>query len=207
MNRLDDILKQHFPEPPGSNGAPDHPDEPSLPDDKGWLCPICGGTGYLRQDVPVNHPDFGKLVKCDCRQRELEEQRLQNLRSISNMQTMTRFTFERFLPDGFGLTEKRRHNLRTAYDTAYEFAQKPEGWLILLGGYGCGKTHLAAAIANYVISQGKPATFVVVPDLLDHLRSTYGPNTPVSYDRRFEEVRSAPLLILDDLGSHSSTQW
>lgn len=207
MNPLDDILRQQFPEPPGSNGVSNHGDEPSPPGDEGWLCPICGGTGYLRQDVPVNHPNFGKLVKCDCRLRELEEQRLHNLRTISNMQTMSRFTFDQFVPDGIGLTEERRRNLRMAYEMAHRFAQKPEGWLILLGGYGCGKTHLAAAIANHVIGQGKVAVFVVTPDLLDHLRSTYGPNTPISYDRRFEEIRSASLLILDDLGSHSSTQW
>ena len=49
--------------------------------------------------------------------------------------------------------------------------------------------------------------FVVVPDLLDHLRATFGPNSPVSYDERFDEVRNAPLLILDDLGTQSSTAW
>ncbi len=49
--------------------------------------------------------------------------------------------------------------------------------------------------------------FVVVPDLLDHLRATFNPNSSVSYDRRFEEVRTAPLLILDDLGTQSATPW
>jgi DNA replication protein DnaC len=123
------------------------------------------------------------------------------------MKTMARFTFDTFVPDGIGLTEERRRNLRMAYEVALEFAQNPEGWLILLGGYGCGKTHLAAAIANHVIDQGQPALFVVTPDLLDHLRSTYSPNSTVAYDERFEEIRNASLLILDDLGAHSSTQW
>ena len=49
--------------------------------------------------------------------------------------------------------------------------------------------------------------FVVVPDLLDHLRSTFSPSSTVSYDRRFEEVRNAPLLVLDDLGSQAMTPW
>jgi DNA replication protein DnaC len=48
---------------------------------------------------------------------------------------------------------------------------------------------------------------VVVPDLLDHLRATYAPNSPVSLDQRFEEIRSARLLILDDLGTQSATPW
>jgi DNA replication protein DnaC len=29
----------------------------------------------------------------------------------------------------------------------------------------------------------------------------------VSYDRRFDEIRTAPLLILDDLGTQSMTPW
>ena len=27
-------------------------------------CPYCGGMGYLRRDLPVGHPDFGKLETC-----------------------------------------------------------------------------------------------------------------------------------------------
>ena len=70
-----------------------------------------------------------------------------------------------------------------------------------------GKTHLAAAIANFRSAQGFPAMFVVVPDLLDHLRATFSPKSTVSYDRRFEEIRNAPLLVLDDLGTQATSPW
>lgn len=172
-----------------------------------WLCPECGGIGYLRLDVPVGHADFGKIIPCQCRLRDQEKRRLRDLQMVSNLETMSRFTFDRFVPEGYGLTEEKRRNLRLAFETAYSFAQKPEGWLVLLGGYGCGKTHLAAAIANHVINQGEPALFVVTPDLLDHLRTTYSPNSTVTYDQRFEEIKKASLLILDDLGAHSATSW
>jgi DNA replication protein DnaC len=76
-----------------------------------------------------------------------------------------------------------------------------------MGTYGCGKTHLAAAIANYRASQGFPVMFVVVPDMLDHLRATFNPNSMVSYDRRFEEIRTAQLLVLDDLGTQAMKPW
>src|SRR5581483_6014137 len=49
--------------------------------------------------------------------------------------------------------------------------------------------------------------FAVVPDLLDHLRATFAPGGEVSYDELFETVKSSPLLVLDDLGTQSSTQW
>jgi DNA replication protein DnaC len=57
------------------------------------------------------------------------------------------------------------------------------------------------------MAQGRPALFVVVPDLLDHLRATFNPQSVVSFDQRFEEVRRAPLLVLDDLGTESATPW
>jgi DNA replication protein DnaC len=76
-----------------------------------------------------------------------------------------------------------------------------------MGIYGCGKTHLAAAIANHLHQQGHPVRFEVVPDLLDHLRATYTPSSPTSYDKRFEAVRHAPFLVLDDLGSQTTTPW
>jgi DNA replication protein DnaC len=108
---------------------------------------------------------------------------------------------------GERLPSAEERSLEKAFESARQFAEQPEGWLVLLGTFGCGKTHLAAAIANYHASQGRPVMFVVVPDLLDHLRATFNPNSPVTYDRRFEEVRSAPLLVLDDLGTQATTPW
>jgi DNA replication protein DnaC len=122
-------------------------------------------------------------------------------------------TFENFDARRSGLTPeqftpKQRQNLQEAYRIARMFAQSPEGsWLVLLGRNGCGKTHLAAAIANYRLAQGQPAFFVGVPDLLDHFRSAYSPESKLTYDELFETVRSTPLLILDDLGAQTSSPW
>jgi DNA replication protein DnaC len=170
-------------------------------------CPICKGVGYLRADVPVNHPDFGKLVPCTCRLVELAEQRVDALRALSDLGVLSRMTFETFVPEGHGIPPDKQANLRWAYEEARAFAQNPEGWLVLKGGYGCGKTHLAAAIANECAERGQPVLFITVPDLLDHLRATYAPTSPAGYSARFEEVRTAAVLILDDLGTESSTSW
>jgi DNA replication protein DnaC len=168
---------------------------------------MCGGAGYLREDVPVGHPRFGKLVPCRCQLPQIEARRMADLRAVSNLDALSRYTFATFLPEGVGLIEEKRKNLRRVYEAALGFAEEPRGWLVLLGGYGCGKTHLAAAIANEQIARGQLALFVVVPDLLDHLRSTYSPQSAIPYSERFQQVRDAPLLILDDLGTQSSTPW
>lgn len=105
------------------------------------------------------------------------------------------------------LLVKEVKSLEKALKAAHRFAKRPKGWLIFMGSYGCGKTHLAAAIANYRASLGAPPLFIMVPDLLDHLRATFSPKSDVSYDRRFDEIRTSPLLILDDLGTQSMTPW
>ena len=170
-------------------------------------CPICGGLGYVRENVPVDHPHFGQLFPCRCKMAELEERRLAHLRSLSNLGHLSHMTFENWVQERYRLPEEMSRSLRHAYSTAERFAENPGGWLVFLGGYGCGKTHLAAAIAHERQARGYPAVFVVVPDLLDHLRATFSPESPVAYDERFEEVRTAPLLILDELGAQSSTPW
>jgi DNA replication protein DnaC len=169
------------------------------------VCPVCRGAGYLRRDVPPGHPDFGRPVPCRCKLEEISEHRLDDLRRASNLGLLSRMTFDNFRVDGVRPHEQQA--LRQAFRRAREFAENPDGWLILLGDYGCGKTHLAAAIANYCLRRGQPSLFVVVPDLLDHLRATYSPDSNVSYDERFEAILSAPLLIMDDLGTQQTTPW
>jgi DNA replication protein DnaC len=175
------------------------------------VCPICQGLGYVRAHVPVDHPDFGKLIPCVCRRDELAEQRVSTLRALGELDVLGRMTFETFAPEGHGLPPDKRANLRWAYEEALAYAQNPQGWLVLKGGYGCGKTHLAAAIANFCVERGQPVLFITVPDLLDHLRATFAPSSPdehqLPFEARFRDVRTAPVLILDDLGTESATPW
>jgi DNA replication protein DnaC len=171
------------------------------------ICPLCKGLGYLRMDVPVGHPDFGKLVPCTCRLAEVAEQRASALRTMGDLDILSRMTFDTFIPEGHGLPPEKQVNLRWAYEEARSFAENPTGWLVLKGGYGCGKTHLAAAIANACVERGQPVLFITVPDLLDHLRAAFAPSSPVEYDTRFDQVRTASVLVLDDLGTESSTPW
>ncbi len=171
------------------------------------VCPICHGAGFLRRDVPVDHPDFGRGIPCECKLRETREAEIADLRGSSGIVHLTQMTFDSFRPDGIGLNPDKRKNLRQAHDIARQFARDAKGWLLLKGGYGSGKTHLAAAIANERLARGESVLFVVVPDLLDHLRATFAPTSRVTYDERFETVRSTPFLILDDLGAQSVTAW
>jgi DNA replication protein DnaC len=201
MQRLDELLNRTD---TGISKASTRTTSSTDPED---VCPICGGAGYLRRDLPPGHPEFGRPVPCQCVLEQISERRLDDLRKASNLGLLARMTFDNFRVQGQGLQPSQEQALREAHRRAREFAESPEGWLILLGGYGCGKTHLAAAIANYCIQRGHPCLFVVVPDLLDHLRAAYSPGSAVAYDERFEAILEAPLLILDDLGAQQATPW
>jgi len=170
-------------------------------------CPMCGGLGYLRRDVPIDHPDFGRLEVCTCRLGEVRQQVHHRLFAMSNLQALQHLTFENFQPRGrVGLGPWQADSLERAYNQARQFSQTLNGWLLLQGKYGCGKTHLAAAIANFTVSLGVPTLFITVPDLLDALRFAY--NDPEStFEERFEEIRTAPLLVMDDFGTQNATAW
>jgi len=170
-------------------------------------CPYCHGVGYLRLNVPVGHPEFGKLEICSCRHGQINRQVAQRLYALSNLNELRKLTFDNFEPRGrLGLPPQQGDSLETAYNQARRFAQSLDGWLLLQGRYGCGKTHLAAAIANFAVSLGVPTLFITVPDLLDTLRFAYqAPD--VTFEERFEEIRRAALLILDDFGTQNATPW
>jgi DNA replication protein DnaC len=158
-------------------------------------------------DVPPGHPEFGRAVPCQCRAAARNDRRLRSLQALGPLGTLARLTFETFIAEPAHLPPEKSFNLRRAFDTCLMYAQDPEGWLLLTGTYGCGKTHLAAAIANARLALGEPVVFMIVPDLLDHLRAAFSPQSETTYDALFEQLRSAPLLVLDDLGAHSSTPW
>jgi DNA replication protein DnaC len=125
---------------------------------------------------------------------------------ISDLSLYREMTFESF--DVYtGVTPEERTNLERAASVAWEFAQQPQDWLLIMGNYGAGKTHLAAAIANAVQQRGETVIFITVADLLDGLRQTFSAGATISYDQRFQALRTAPLLVLDDLGSEGGSAW
>ena len=173
----------------------------------GSECPVCKGTGFVHPLLPSGKPDFSRVVPCHCTQKELDKERQARLRQYSNLGALTRLTFDSLLPQGRSGNPVNQEQFNHAYQAAKAFAAEPRGWLILVGPSGCGKTHLAAAIANERLSRGYPAFLITTPDLLDHLRSAFSPDSEIPYDEFFDKVRNAPLLILDDLGAQTSTSW
>ena len=163
--------------------------------------------GYLRRDADPGSPDFGKLDICVCRQAQVAQTVRERLFSLSHLDELQGLTFESFNQRGRkGVGESQANSLEWAFNRARQYAGSLNGWLLLQGGYGCGKTHLAAAIANSVVGMGVPTLFLTVPDLLDTLRFSYD-SEDTTFEQRFDEIRNAPLLVLDDFGTQNATAW
>src|SRR5258706_8834442 len=149
------------------------------------VCPICDGMGVVRVNVPVDHPDFGKLFPCICQMEKIKERKAKQLLELSNLdayQNKTFATFEidyRLLEDNeqylkewcpnavssHDMTDKHWSQIKSALEIAIKYAEKPLNWLLFWGSYGTGKTHLAAAIGNRQLQQGTPVLFMTAPDL------------------------------------------
>ena len=183
----------------------DQPLSTEMPGDPN--CPICHGVGFVRQELPITDPNFGKVVICQCRMKEAVQAKFDRLYRMSNLEAFQHMTFETFKAQGrVGLGSEQVRSLQNAYSQALQFARDFNGWLLLTGSFGTGKTHLAAAITHQAVQSGIESMFLTVPDLLDWLRNSFN-GGDLSFEERFDEIRNIPLLVLDDLGTENATPW
>ena len=118
-----------------------------------------------------------------------------------------RMTFDTFDVRGNRAGHEESLSLKEALRASMNYAKAPDGWLTLYGRTGVGKTHLAVAIARERIKAGDKVFFAEVLELLDNLRSAFDRGSNVSFGELFEQVKSAPLLVLDGLGDESDSAW
>ena len=184
------------------------------PQNRDAPCPICDGKGVIMWDVPLDDPRYGKLQRCPNHPVDTDADLHERLRRLGNLEAYKDKTFENFKTDPFGgqlideAVKSVVRSLITASQRAEDFAREPRGWIVYEGPYGCGKTHLAVAIANARLEQfGDRVLFITAPDLLDFLRTTFSSDAEVSYSEAFEQICNVPLLALDDLGVENPSGW
>lgn len=90
----------------------------------------------------------------------------------------------------------------TTFIKKYEAGEKCKG-LYLTGNFGSGKTYLISAMMNEIAKKGKKVAIVYYPEFLRELKSKFNED----YDDIFNKIKKANLLLLDDIGAETTTNW
>ena len=77
--------------------------------------------------------------------------------------------------------------------------------LYLNGNFGCGKTYLISAMLNELAKRGKKVAIIYYPEFLRSLKETFGDS--MEYQARFNQIKKASVLLLDDIGAEVVTEW
>lgn len=77
--------------------------------------------------------------------------------------------------------------------------------LYLSGNFGCGKTYLLSAMLNEIAKSGKRIAIVYYPEFLRSLKESFYDSE--EYKKKFNYIKKVDLLLLDDIGADSVTEW
>jgi DNA replication protein DnaC len=164
-------------------------------------CKTCGNKRYV-----IN--PLGELKPCpDC-----DVAQKWKVRAISAYSSSSESTRKQtFLNFKMAFEGEESPILKRCLQRAEKFADAPQGkWLVIWGERGAGKSHLCAAVDNHLYQTRTPSLFITMPDLLASLRQAmeFEKNTEQeSYSGRMRLFKTAPVLILDDLGADTGSPW
>ncbi len=179
-----------------------HPLVPSLENPgREAECLTCRDGRWVKRNVPLGHEDWGKIIPCpNCSQWREDEERKKSILRHS------------------GIPEARRecnlasfHYAPGAEDAFAATQAMAEGkadfiWLLLYGGTGNGKTHLAYAIGLAAMERGLTVRFYTTPKLFAEMRLAIGIEGN-SIDQVILDLAALDLLILDDIGVEAGSDW
>jgi DNA replication protein DnaC len=162
------------------------------------VCPKCEGTGWR----PITDGPDRRVTRCDCRLQHRAEALLAAARIPKRYEHCELSNFEFDGPYSA---------LGPARMAACKFVEEyplDKLGLLLVGGTGRGKTHLAVGIAKALIREkGAACVFYDYADLLKEVQNSYNPSVDASELGLLRPVFEAEVLILDDLGSVRPTEW
>ena len=198
-------------------------------------CEFCGALQHYQKVLLGNMPIYMPFLepctcpegKADYERRQKEEQAAREAEEQAKKDKQLRERISRIIGEsGMGERCLRRtfdtftvdDNNRKAHAAALEYvhnfekmlpsANAPEpgkNGLFICGEPGTGKTHLAAAIANSLIRQGKPVVCATMIDLLERIKQSFKYEGEEA--RILHLYKTVPLLIIDDIGKEPPTEW
>ncbi|MFZ6727364.1 ATP-binding protein [Undibacterium sp. MH2W] len=171
---------------------------------------VCGSHGEFKAHQFRSH--WSGCPKCleeiDLRHRQAEIERFEMERkdrmwkSILGRSAIPERFSEKTLENYFPKTEGAESALQICreYAANFEGILKIGRSLILCGGVGTGKTHLAVGIANAIMKEGKQPVFSSVSKAIRKIKETYARDSVKTEDEAIQDFIKPDLLILDEVG-------
>lgn len=86
----------------------------------------------------------------------------------------------------------------------YETSSGLKG-LYLNGSFGCGKTYLISAALNELAKKNHKIAIIFYPEFLRSLKESF--NDPDTYNEKFKMIKNVEILLIDDIGAETMTEW
>ncbi|MDK9583354.1 DNA replication protein DnaC [Lelliottia wanjuensis] len=77
---------------------------------------------------------------------------------------------------------------------------------IFTGKPGTGKNHLAAAICNALLLQGKSVLIITVADIMSAMKDTFN-NKNMSEEQLLKDLSNVDLLVIDEIGVQTESKY
>ncbi len=137
-------------------------------------------------------------------EQQLAEELSKRVTMVSMPKSLRSATFEAMTTDDY---QDRYEAIQKSLQFINAYSQDRKSYhkgLYLHGQFGVGKTHILAALVNTLAERGVKSTLVHYPELLVDLKSRIRSNT---VDQRVNEIKQAEILVLDDIGAESNSEW
>jgi DNA replication protein DnaC len=172
-------------------------------------CTFCRGTGWKL--VPRTDGLRGNVaVACDC---GMEERETRVMERACIPRKYKECDFESFVTDldTGAWTSVHSNSLRQAKLLVEGFVRDyptvDDRGLLLMGGPGVGKTHLALAALRQLIKKGHSGYFCEYGALLRQVQATYRSDNEATEMSILDPILRTEVLVLDDLGVIKPSDW
>ncbi len=165
------------------------------------VCPLCSGSGWK---VVPGAPDGG-VTRCDCLRRERGSALIAAARIPKRYEHCELSNFTTDFP---GADRSIALAQIGASRFVREFDPREGKGLLLVGGIGTGKTHLAVGILKeLIVTRGTACLFCDYRELLKQIQNSYNDSVQATELEVLRPVFEADVLLLDELGAVKPSEW
>src|ERR1700722_15144928 len=173
-------------------------------------CPLCRGTGW-RLEQRLNGAPGTVATACDCGMEERAARGMERARLPKRYEHCDFESYVADLTDGKTWMPQHAQSMKQAKLLTQGFVRDYPGaaekGLLLMGPWGGGKTHLGVAALKELIRRGHGGLFCDYRELLKEIQASYNPASESTEMRILEPVRTAEVLVMDDLGASKPSAW